>query len=324
MQAIIVNADRSLVWSETPAPSLNPGMVRIAVSATAVNRADLLQRAGHYPPPPGASDILGLECAGTISAVADDVARWKVGDRVCALLAGGGYAESVVCPEGHLFAVPSGMSDEQAAALPEVLTTAWLNIFIEAGALAGERVLIHAGASGVGTAAIQLCVERRLPCWVTVGSNNKLERCLALGASGGWVRSESGFATEARIWTGGHGFDVILDPVGAAYLDDNLTALGSDGRLLLIGILGGRKAQIDLGRLLVKRQRVIGSTLRSRSDNQKAALIDRMNKEIWPAVIAGRIEPVIHTVMPITTADDAHRLLRSNTNIGKIVLSIGH
>ncbi|MGI9596500.1 MAG: NAD(P)H-quinone oxidoreductase, partial [Acidimicrobiales bacterium] len=255
MRAIQVEGDQ-LVWGEAPSPTLGSDDVRISVKATAVNRADLAQRAGGYPPPPGASPILGLECSGVVDSIGDDVDRFKPGDEVCALLAGGGHAEEVVAPAGQVLPMPKGFSFTDGAAIPEVFATAYLNLFMEAAMAPGERALLHAGASGVGTAAIQLCKEFGNPCFVTAGSDDKIERCVALGAAGGSNRHTGRFADEVGRWTDDQGFDVILDPVGAAYLEDNLASLNLDGRLVLIGLMGGTEANLSLPRLMMKRLRI--------------------------------------------------------------------
>jgi len=322
MHAIRVTDDGALVWGETPRPPLQPGHVRIRVRATAVNRADLLQRVGRYPPPPGKSEILGLEAAGEVAEVGANAHRWQHGERVCGLLAGGGYAEEVVCPEGHLLPVPAGMSWEEAAALPEALTTAWLNLYREAGLRTGERVLLHAGASGVGTIAIQLCAVMGNPCWVTAGSDEKIARTVDLGAEAGANRHREDFAERVAAWTGGHGMDVILDPVGGDYLDANLRSLAPGGRLVLIGLMGGRRGEIDLGRLLVKRLRVVGSVLRGRSDAEKTDIIEGLQDQAWPYVEARRIRPVIDRVLPITEAERAHAAISANGTVGKVVLTV--
>ncbi len=267
MKAIVAD-NGDLAWRETAEPPLGVGEVRIRVHATAINRADLVQRSGGYPPPPGASNILGLECAGEIVAVGDGVGRVEPGDQVCALLSGGGYAEQVVVPAGQVLAIPDGLDMLQAAAIPEVFATAYLNLYMEANLARGERVVIHAGASGVGTAAIQLCNTTNNPCFVTAGSSEKIDRCVALGAAGGWDRHEGSFLPAVTTWGG---VDVVLDPVGAAYVDDNLSCLNVDGRLVLIGLMSGMQTQLNLGVLLMKRLRMIGSTLRARSTAAKAA-----------------------------------------------------
>ena len=322
MKAIRIDDD-TLVWRDAPAPALGPGEVRIAVRATAINRADLVQRSGNYPPPPGASDILGLECAGEVVEVGEGVTRVEPGDLVCALLAGGGYAEQVVVPAGQVLKVPAGFDAVRAAAIPEVFATAYLNLFMEAALARGERVLLHAGASGVGTAGVQLCRALGNPCLVTAGGQDKIERCVALGADGGADRHAGGFEDTVKAWTDGAGVDVILDPVGASYLEQNVRCLATGGRLVLIGLMGGATAEINLGMLLVKRLRLIGSTLRARPVSEKAAVMDALHRRVWPLFESGEVEPVIERVMPITEADAAHALVASNDTVGKVVLTIG-
>lgn len=320
MKAIQIE-DGKLVWADAEAPLLGTGDVRIRVSATAVNRADLVQRSGNYPPPPGASPILGLECAGEVLEVGEGVGRVAVGDRVCALLAGGGYAEEVVVPAGQVLPIPGDLSMHEAAAIPEVFATAWLNLFMEARATLGERVLLHAGASGVGTAAIQLCQLKGNPCFVTAGAPDKIDRCLALGAEGGWNRHDGSFVDAVKGWAPG-GVDVILDPVGARYLADNLSVLGVDGRLVVIGLMGGAATELNLGVLMVKRQRIIGSTLRARSVAAKAAVMDELQAEVWPHFESGRIRPIVEAVIPIEEADRAHELIAADQTFGKVILSV--
>lgn len=323
MKAMLFGQDQSINWTEVNTPEPKPGEVRIKIEATAVNRADLMQRAGLYPPPAGASDIPGLECVGIVDALGKGTTDLNTGDRVCALLIAGGYAEYVTCPANHCLYVPKEVSNPlDFAGLPEVLATAWLNIFREATIKTGERVLIHAGASGVGTAAIQLCRAFDHPCAVTVGSNEKLERCLALGATYGAIRHEGNFVESTKKWTDGNGFDVILCPVGGKYLPDNIKALNTDGRLVIIGLMGGRKAELDIGRLLVKRIRVIGSTLRSRSDNDKATLINSIAEKVWPLVLENKIKPVIDCRFSITDVNKAYDLISSNKTFGKVLLTI--
>lgn len=312
-----------LSWREGVQPVLGSNDVLVRNHATAINRADLMQRAGLYPPPPGASDTMGLECAGIIEAVGTEVTGWQAGDKVCALLSGGGYAEYSAVPSGQLLPIPSGYSFEQAAALPEVFATAYLNIFIEAKARPGERVLLHAGASGVGTAAIQLCTVFKNPCMVTVGGADKIDYCLALGADAGFDRlSGETFVDAVKNWTDGGGVDVILDPVGASYLPDNQQCLAVDGRIVLIGLMGGHTAELNLGAMLMKRQRLIGSTLRSRSLPAKAELIRALHEYVWPHFDSGSLKPIIDTVLPIEEADHAQALVAGNKTIGKVVLSI--
>jgi putative PIG3 family NAD(P)H quinone oxidoreductase len=282
-----------------------------------------VQRAGRYPPPPGASDILGLECAGEVTEVGEGVSRVAPGDAVCALLAGGGYAEQVVVPAGQVLKVPRGFDAIRAAAIPEVFATAYLNLYLEAALAKGERVLLHAGASGVGTAAIQLCSALHNPCLVTAGSQDKIERCVALGADGGANRHAGGFEDTVRAWTDGAGVDVILDPVGGAYLAENLQCLNTGGRLVLIGLMGGTRAELNLGLMLMKRLRIVGSTLRSRPVSEKAAVMDALQARVWPLFESGAIEPVIEAVIPIEEAERAHELIESNETVGKVVIGVG-
>ena len=321
MKAIEIKGDR-LVWGDTPAPSLGEGEVRIEVRASAVNRADLAQRAGAYPPPPGASQILGLECSGVVSEIAAGVSGFEIGDEVCALLAGGGYAEQVTVPAAQVVPVPAGLSFVEAAALPEVFATAYLNLCIEAAMAPGERVLLHAGASGVGTAAIQLCRAFGNPVFVTAGADDKIARCVALGASGGSNRHSGSFVDHVEDWTDGNGFDIILDPVGASYLSDNIRSLAVDGRLVLIGLMGGASAEVSLGLLMMKRLRVIGSTLRARSVASKAAVMSALRERVWPLIESGEIAPVIDEVVPIAETGRAHQLVESNETFGKVVLRV--
>ena len=319
MKAIQIDNGK-LVLGEAPEPEIGVGQVLIAVHASAVNRADLAQVAGAYPPPPGASDILGLECSGEVVEVGEGVTRVAPGDQVCALLVGGGYAERVAAPAGQVLKVPSGLSLLEAAAVPEVFATAYLNLHQEANLAKGELVLLHAGASGVGTAAIQLCRETGNPAFVTVGGEDKLERCLALGAAGGTDRHKARFADLVREWTEGQGFDVILDPVGGTYLHDNLASLRMDGRLVLIGLMGGVKAEIPLATVLMKRLRLLGSTLRTRSIPAKSAVMDGLKADVWPKLASGAIKPVIETAFPMPEAQRAHELVASNQTFGKVLL----
>ncbi len=321
MHAILVDGDE-LVWEKVQAPTLGPGEVRIDVHASAVNRADLAQRSGSYPPPPGASPILGLECAGVVTEISEGVSRVQVGDSVCALLAGGGYAEQVVVAAGQVLPIPAGFSFQQAAAVPEVFATAYLNLFMEAGLKRSERVLLHAGASGVGTAGIQLCKAFGNPCYVTVGSAAKLAACVELGARGGSNRHDGPFTEQVVAWTEDSGFDVILDPVGGAYLPDNLKSLGPDGRLVVIGLMGGIAAELNLGLMMMKRLRVIGSTLRARPVAAKAAVMDALHGSVWPLLESGKIVPVIDCSFPIVEVEAAHAHMAADANIGKLILQI--
>ncbi|WP_454254788.1 NAD(P)H-quinone oxidoreductase [Pseudomonas sp. Marseille-Q8238] len=303
-------------WCERPSPACDVGQIRIRVAAAGLNRADLLQRAGLYPPPPGASDILGLECSGVITEVGPGSA-WNVGDRVCCLLAGGGMAEEVVVDARHALPVPEGLSLAEAAVLPEVYATAWLNLFQLAALKPGEKVLLHAGASGVGSAAIQLCKAFGNPCWVSVGSAERLAYCEGLGALGGAIRDVdlAGLRDFAP-------FDVILDPVGASYADLNLELLGRDGRWVSIGLMGGSKAQLNMALLLGKRIQLIGSTLRTRDDSFKAELLSDLGRQVWPLFAEGRLRPQLERSFAAKDVEAAFAALASNQVNGKVVLLI--
>nr|WP_283939196.1 zinc-binding dehydrogenase [Pseudomonas sp. T1.Ur] len=305
-----------VVWADEPSPACDAGQVRIRVAAAGLNRADLLQKAGHYPPPPGASQVLGLECSGVISEVGPG-SSWQVGDRVCALLAGGGMAEEVVVDGRHVLPVPEGLSMAEAAALPEVYGTAWLNLFQLAGLRPGEKVLLHAGASGVGSAAIQLCKAFGNPCWVSVGSADRLAYCEALGAQGGVVRTD-----DINSLNDFAPFDVILDPVGANYASLNVKLLSVDGRWVLIGLMGGRTTELDLAQVLGKRIQLLGSTLRSRNDQFKADLISELGQNVWPLFTDKRLSPQLAKTFAITDAEAAFAELATNTVSGKLVLVI--
>jgi len=305
---------------EVPDPTPKPGEVVIQVAATAINRADVMQREGNYPPPPGASDILGLECAGVIASVADDVTGWRPGDRVCALLSGGGYAEHVAVPAGQLLPVPAGLDDTQAAALPEVACTVWSNVFMVAALQPGEMFLVHGGGSGIGTMAIQLAkqVGARVAC--TVGSADKAAFCKELGADLVVNYREQDFVEEVRRFADS-GADVILDNMGAAYLSRNVTALAMEGRLVVIGLQGGARAELDLGALLRKRGAVIATALRSRPAADKAAIVASVRENVWPLVEDGTVRPVVHGVFSMDDVEAAHRLVDSSAHIGKVVIT---
>ncbi|WP_397456146.1 NAD(P)H-quinone oxidoreductase [Pseudomonas versuta] len=303
-------------WVEEPSPTCDVGQIRIRVAAAGLNRADLLQSAGMYPPPPGASQFLGLECSGVVSEVGPG-SSWQVGDRVCALLAGGGMAQEVVVDARHALPVPEGLSLAQAAALPEVYSTAWLNLFQLAGLKPGEKVLLHAGASGVGSAAIQLCKAFGSPCWVSVGSAERLAYCQELGAQGGVLRAEG---LEGLKPFGP--FDVVLDPVGANYAESNLKLLALDGRWVLIGLMGGRKAELDMALVLGKRIQLLGSTLRTRNDQFKADLLSDLNQQVWPLFNEGRLSPQLARAYPMEEAQEAYAELASNQVSGKLVVVI--
>ncbi|MEB2653942.1 zinc-binding dehydrogenase [Pseudomonas siliginis] len=305
-----------VAWVEEPSPTCDVGQVRIRVAAAGLNRADLLQKAGLYPPPPGVSQVLGLECSGVISEVGAG-SSWQVGNRVCALLAGGGMAEEVVVDGRHVLPVPEGVSLIEAAALPEVYATVWLNVFQLAALKPGEKILLHAGASGIGSAAIQLCKAFGNPCWVSVGSAERLAYCEALGAQGGVVRTD-----EIESLRDFGPFDVILDPVGGNYAALNLKLMALDGRWVLIGLMGGREAKLDLAQVLAKRVQLLGSTLRSRSDQFKADLLSDLGQHVWPLFAEGRLRPQLARAFAVKDAEAAFAELASNTVAGKLVLVI--
>lgn len=324
MKATLIAGDGSgtLSWGDAPAPTAGPHDVIVDVHATAVNRADLLQRRGFYPPPPGESEILGLEAAGVVASIGAKVTRVKVGDRVCCLLAGGGYAEQVVVNEVMALPIPDGLDFVQAAAIPEAFYTAFVNIVQEASLAAGERVLIHAGASGVGTAAIQLVKARGAVAYVTAGSDEKLARCKALGADAGINYKTESFADRIAELTEKKGVDVILDCVGGSYLESNVASLRSQGRLVVIGLMGGTKADLNLGLLVSRRLRVIGSVLRPRSLAEKTAITDAFRAEVLPLFASGKLKPIVDAVYPIADAAAAHDYVAANRNFGKVVLTI--
>ncbi len=324
MKAILVDEttpDRTLVWEDAPDPFMGPEDALVDVHATALNRADLLQRAGNYPPPPGASPIMGLEMAGVIAAIGSNVRGWSVGDRVMALLPGGGYAEQVSVPASLLMAVPTGWSMAQAAALPEVYLTAFVNLYMEAALADGETVLVHGGASGVGTAAIQLCHATGNPILVTAGSDEKCDACRALGADHAINYRTGDWANEVRQ-AAPDGVDVILDMVGADYLADNLGLLRLRGRLVLIATLSGSRAEIDLRQLMGKRLTLIGSVLRPRTLAEKVAIKERFLERFGALLNNRTIQPAIDGVYLITQANEAHKRMAANRNVGKIVLQV--
>ena len=311
-----------LSLGERPDPEPGPDEVAIAVAATAVNRPDLLQRQGHYAPPPGVTDILGLECSGTIAAVGEGVTGWSVGDECCALLAGGGYAERVVCPAGQVMPVPAGVSLQQAASLPEVVCTVWSNVFMIAGLQRDEWILVHGGAGGIGSMAIQLAGALGARVMTTAGSADKLEQCAALGAEVTIDYRRQDFVAEVKAATGGHGADVILDNMGAAYLARNVDALATEGRLVVIGLMGGAKGELDLNQLMGKRGAIISTRLRPRPVDEKAAICAAVVEHVWPLVADGTVRPVISTTMPLAEAGRAHALMTSGESSGKILLTV--
>ncbi|MCH2171641.1 NAD(P)H-quinone oxidoreductase [Myxococcota bacterium] len=326
MKAILFDTpgDESVLHlGEAPSPEIGPNELRIQVAATAVNRADLLQRQGFYPPPPGASEILGLECAGEVLEVGGDVRGFESGDRVMALLAGGGYAEEVAVHSGSVMAVPEGMSLEHAAAIPEVFLTVFLNVFQLASLPPGGTALVHGGGSGIGTAAIQLVKSAGGRVVVTAGTDPKCERCLELGADVAINYRTGNFREEALKATDGRGVDVVLDSIGAPYLEDNLSSLATDGRLVLIGLMGGAKAEVGLGTILSRRLSVMGSTLRTRSVDQKASIVAGFLEQFGGALSRQEIGPVVDRVLPLVEVSAAHRILKASEHFGKIVLRVG-
>jgi NADPH2:quinone reductase len=312
-----------LELGEAPRPEPGPGQVLVRIAATSVNRADLQQRAGNYAPPPGESAILGLECAGVIEALGEGVADWRVGDRVMTLVGGGGYAEYAAAPASTLMPVPDTLDLVRAAAIAEVWITAFLNVFREAGLRAGETLLVHGGASGVGTAAIQLAKALGpSPVLVTVGDPDKAKACLELGADHAILYKSENFSERVLELTGKRGADVILDHIGAAYLEPNLACLALYGRLVIIGLLGGAKADLNIGRLMVKRQRIIGSVLRARPVEEKAKITAAFREQVLPRFARGELKPVIHAVLPLAEVRQAQELMAANANVGKIVLQV--
>ena len=327
MKAIHVESDepgRPMVWRETADPVPGPGEVLVDVYAAALNRADLLQRAGGYPAPPGASTILGLDIAGQVSQLGQGVTGRKVGERVCALLAGGGYAERAVVPEGMLMPIPDGWSFEEAAALPEAYLTAFTNLFLEAEFQPGETLLVHGGASGVGTALIQLAKAAEGRVIATAGSVEKAGLCRALGADLAVNYREEDFVARTRTFGEENGVDVnvIIDMVGADTFQHNLSLLGARGRMVSIATLSGAQVALNLGELMSRRLRLIGSVLRARSLAEKVEITRRFMERFWPMLEAGTIRPVIDSVYPIEQVEDAHRRMAANLNMGKIALKI--
>ncbi|MFF3012890.1 NAD(P)H-quinone oxidoreductase [Streptomyces sp. NPDC057939] len=312
----------ALVWADVPDPVAGEGEVLVEVAASAVNRADVLQRQGFYDPPPGASPHPGLECSGRITAVGPGVSGWSVGDEVCALLSGGGYAQRVAVPAGQLLPVPQGVDLVSAAALPEVVATVWSNVFMVAGLRPGETLLVHGGSSGIGTMAIQLGKAVGARVAVTAGGKEKLARCAELGADVLIDYREQDFVEELRSATGGAGADVILDIMGAKYLARNLDALAVNGRLAVIGMQGGVKAELNLGILLAKRAAITATSLRTRPLEEKAAIIAAVREHVWPLVAAGRVRPVVHATYPMAEAAEAHRVLESSAHVGKLLLTV--
>ncbi|MGC9542047.1 NAD(P)H-quinone oxidoreductase [Streptomyces sp. UG1] len=310
----------ALAWVEVPDPVAGEGEVLVDVTAGAVNRADILQRQGFYNPPPGTSPYPGLECSGRIAEVGPGVSGWAVGDEVCALLAGGGYAEKVAVPAGQLLPVPKGLSLTRAAALPEVVCTVWSNVFMVAHLRPGETLLVHGGSSGIGTMAIQLAKAVGAKVAVTAGSKEKLDRCAELGADILINYREQDFVAEVREATDGAGADVILDNMGAKYLDRNVQALAVNGRLAIIGMQGGVKGELNIGALLAKRGAISATSLRARPLAEKAAIVAAVREHVWPLLDAGHVRPVVDRELPMNEASEAHRVLEESGHVGKVLL----
>lgn len=322
MRAIVAESSGQLSWQEVADVSARPGELVVKVAAAGVNRADVLQAAGKYPPPPGASEIIGMEVSGVITEVGDGVTEWSAGQEVCALLAGGGYAEYVAVPAGQVLPIPSGVDLVDAAGLPEVACTVWSNVVLIAGLSRGQLLLAHGGASGIGSHAIQIARALGARVAVTAGSAEKLDFCRELGADITINYHDEDFV--ARLQESG-GADVILDIMGAAYLDRNIDALASDGQLVIIGMQGGVKGELNIGKLLAKRARVIGTTLRGRpatGANSKSDIVQAVTASVWPMVADGRVRPIIGARLPIQQAGDAHQRLVDGKVTGKIVLTV--
>lgn len=332
MRAVIADGKGGpdiLSVGELPDPVPAPGEVVVDVVATAVNRADLLQRQGFYPPPPGASDVIGLECSGTVAALGEGVTTWSVGDQVCALLAGGGYASKVAVPAGQLMPVPAGIDLVTAAAIPEVACTVWSNVFMVAGLRPGEVFLVHGGAGGIGTFAIQLAARLGARVFTTAGTAEKRATCVELGAEVAIDYREEDFVEVVRSHTrtsegagGSGGADVVLDNMGAKYLQRNVDVLTDEGRLVIIGMQGGVKGELDISALLRKRGAIIATTLRSRPADDKAAICASVVEHVWPLVADGSVKPIVHATLPLERVADAHRMLEESSHVGKVLLTL--
>ncbi|KAF5190255.1 alcohol dehydrogenase [Thalictrum thalictroides] len=323
MKAIVITnpgGPEVLKIQEVENPQIENKQVLIKIEATALNRTDTLQRQGKYLPPPGASIYPGLECSGTIEAVGKDVTRWKVGDQVCALLSGGGYAEKVAVPEGQVLPIPFGVSLKDAASLPEVACTVWSTIFMTSKLSAGETFLVHGGSSGIGTFAIQIAKYKGARVFVTAGSEEKLAFCKDLGADVCINYKTEDFVARVTEETGGKGVDVILDNIGGPYFQKNLNSLNIDGRLFLLGFQGGPVAEVNLAFILARRLTVQGASLRTRSIESKAVIVSEVEKNVWPAIAEGKVKPVVYKSFPLSEAAEAHQLMESSKNIGKILL----
>ena len=324
MRAVVCNGAGGVdVMSigEIPDPEPAYDEVVVDVAAAGVNRADLLQRQGHYPPPPGAPATLGMECSGVISAVGSAVRDWQVGDQVCALLAGGGYAERVAVPVPQLMPVPDGVDLVSAAALPEATATVWWNVFMTAHLAEGETLLVHGGASGIGTMAIQLAVAHKARVLCTVGSIHKMDYCTRLGADVAINYREADFESVVREATNRAGADVILDIIGAKYLEPNVRSLAYDGRLVVIGLQGGSSANLDIGRLWSRGASITGTRLRSRSVEEKGRILAEVVGHVWPLVAAKKVKPIVYEVLPFDEVRRAHQILEQSVHVGKVLLT---
>ena len=301
-------------------PTPLPQELLVKVAGCGVNRADVMQRQGHYPPPVGASDILGLEISGTVVAIGNAVSNWEVGDQVCSVVTGGGYAEFCVVPAPQCLPRPQSVSLVDAAALPEAYCTVWSNVFDRGRLIAGESFLVHGGSSGIGTVAIQLAKLRGARVFTTAGTRAKCDACVALGADRAINYKDEDFVSVVRDETGGRGVDIVLDMVGGPYLERNLDSLSVEGRLVLIALMGGAKSELNLASLMSRRLTLTGSTLRSRSVEQKAAIVDALRVHVWPNLSTGELRPVIHATYPLGDAAEAHRVMESSIHIGKLLL----
>jgi putative PIG3 family NAD(P)H quinone oxidoreductase len=326
MHAITIDepgGPEALVWAEVPDPVPGEGEVLVEVAASAVNRADILQRQGFYDPPPGTSPYPGLECSGRVAEIGPGVAGWSVGDEVCGLLGGGGYAEKVVVPAGQLLPVPRGVGLVRAAALPEVVCTVWSNVFMIAHLRPGETLLVHGGSSGIGTMAIQLAKAVGAKVAVTAGTPQKLDRCAELGADILVNYREQDFVEEVRKATDGAGADVILDNMGAKYLDRNVRTLAVNGRLAIIGMQGGIKGELNIATLLSKRAAISATSLRARPLTEKTAIVAAVREHVWPLLDGGHVRPVVDREVPMRDAADAHRIVEESGHVGKVLLVTG-
>ncbi len=319
MKAVKV-VDKKLIITKANKPVPRDNEILIEIKAAGLNRADIAQKKGLYPPPPGASEVLGLECSGVVESVGKEVKSKKPGDEVVALLGGGGYAEYVTCHEFHAINKPKNLNWIEAASIPEVYATCWLNLFLEASMQQGDKVVFHAGASGIGTAGIQLANVFDCESFVTAGTEEKIKFCLNLGASDGEIRSNDIFS-KIKEWAPG-GVNIILDPVGGEYFERNLDVLSTEGKLIVIGLMGGAKANLNLGLLMVKRQKIIGSTIRARSKETKNIVMQELSEKVIPLFESGMLKPVIHETFYFSECNEAQEMMEANENIGKIILAL--